>query len=380
MNHAEVRSRIADYLEGDLKLSERALFDGHLDGCEPCSREVTELRETIHLLRSLPDPEPPPQLVEKVIRRIRSGEGSVRLSDRLHAAFSLLARPQVALPATAVAAALVLTSGNFGPWLLPGGAGTPIELPQVALRWVSERWPALPWTGAAGTNPPRVEAATASRIAVNRAPELEGSPVLEDGVNALRRRQAASSQVLAIHVAPPAVARAPRIAIQIPIGGVLQEASPRRVVTRWPSRSLPGPALPLVSQRLPHTEPAGGPVVPASGVDAAVRQSAALAPMGRVAEREQRKRAELEARLEQMIQRPVAYSRKFASLTTIEQEIWLRALAEFALETNRAGEAIRGLRSSTSPVTLELATAFEAELRQMGAEERPEVASAVEQR
>jgi hypothetical protein len=102
--------------------------------------------------------------------------------------------------------------------------------------------------------------------------------------------------------------------------------------------------------------------------------------MGRVAEREQRKRAELEARLEQMIQRPVAYSRKFASLTTIEQEIWLRALAEFALETNRAGEAMRGLRSSASPVTLELATAFEAELRQMGAGERPEVASAVEQR
>ncbi len=109
-------------------------------------------------------------------------------------------------------------------------------------------------------------------------------------------------------------------------------------------------------------------------------QRAALGPLDRVAEREGRKRAELDGRLDKMIQRPVAYSRQFASLTTIEQEIWLRALAEFALETNRAGEAIRGLRSSASPVTLELATAFEAELRRMQAEQRPRMAPALESR
>ncbi len=374
MNHAEIRSRIADYLEGDLELSQRARFDGHLDGCEPCSREVTELRETVQLLRSLPDPEPPPQLVENVIRRIRGGEGSVRLSDRLRAGMLFLARPQVALPATALAVALVLTLGNRGPWSLPGGVVVPNGLPQAGLQWVSERWASLPFSETTGANRLPADAPIALQFA--------GSTVIEDALEEKRRSQVASSQALGIRVAPPAVARAPRITIQIPIGGALPGARLLRVVRHRPASSLPGTsaAFPFSSAGTPRIEPAGGLVVPASRGDATVRQRASLGSLDRVAEREGRKRAELDGRLDKMIQRPVAYSRQFASLTTIEQEIWLRALAEFALETNRAGEAIRGLRSSASPVTLELATAFEAELRRMQAEERPRMAPALESR
>jgi hypothetical protein len=387
VNHAEVRSRIADYLEGDLELSQRALFDGHLDGCEPCSREVTELRETVQLLRSLPDPEPPPQLVENVIRRIRSGEGSVRLSDRLRAAMLLLARPQVALPVTALAVALMLTSVNLGPWSLPGGVVVPNGLPQTGLQWVSERWASLPFSGTTGSettgaDPLPADSLIALQLAANPGVAREGSTVLEDALEEKRRSQLASSQALSIRVAPPAVARAPRITIQIPIGRALPGASPLRVVRHRPASSVPGNsvAFPFSAPGTPRIEPAGGLVVPASRGNATVRQRTALGSLDRVAEREGRKRAELDGRLDKMIERPVAYSRQFASLTTIEQEIWLRALAEFALETNRAGEAIRGLRSSASPVTLELATAFEAELRRMQAEERPRVAPAIESR
>jgi hypothetical protein len=183
VNHAEVRSRIADYLEGDLALSERALFDGHLDGCEPCSREVTELRETIHLLRSLPDPEPPAMLVENVIRRIRGGEGSVRLSDHLRAGLAVLARPAIALPATALAAVLLLASGRIGPWPLPVGAGAaPRDLPQLA-RWVSDQIPALHWGG--GEADPQTSGAPArSRLAIAPPSERIGSPVVADGLPA----------------------------------------------------------------------------------------------------------------------------------------------------------------------------------------------------
>jgi hypothetical protein len=388
VNHAEIRSRIADYLEGDLELSQRARFDGHLDGCEPCSREVTELRETVQLLRSLPDPEPPPQLVENVIRRIRGGEGSVRLSDRLRAGMLFLARPQVALPATALAVALVLTSGNRGPWSLPGGVVVPNGLPQAGLQWVSERWASLPFSETTGANS-EATGANSETTGANRLPadapialQFAGSTVIEDALEEKRRSQVASSQALGFRVAPPAVARAPRITIQIPIGGALPGARPLRVVRHRPASSLPGTsaAFPFSSAGTPRIAPAGGLVVPASRGDATVRQRASLGSLDRVAEREGRKRAELDGRLDKMIQRPVAYSRQFASLTTIEQEIWLRALAEFALETNRAGEAIRGLRSSASPVTLELATAFEAELRRMQAEERPRMAPALESR
>ena len=51
---------------------------------------------------------------------------------------------------------------------------------------------------------------------------------------------------------------------------------------------------------------------------------------------------------------------------------------QYALEENRGEEAIRRLRLAADPMTLELATAFSAELRRMRAEERAEVASLVE--
>ena len=59
MNHSDIQGRMADYLEGELSLGNRALFDAHLDGCGDCSRDLSAMRETIGLLRSLPAPEPP---------------------------------------------------------------------------------------------------------------------------------------------------------------------------------------------------------------------------------------------------------------------------------------------------------------------------------
>ena len=56
MNHVETHSHMADYLEGDLDLTKRALLDAHLDACDSCSREFAEMRGTIGLLRGLPDP------------------------------------------------------------------------------------------------------------------------------------------------------------------------------------------------------------------------------------------------------------------------------------------------------------------------------------
>ena len=46
MNHSDIQNRMADYLEGDLSLSKRALFDAHLDACTECARELSEMRGT----------------------------------------------------------------------------------------------------------------------------------------------------------------------------------------------------------------------------------------------------------------------------------------------------------------------------------------------
>ncbi|MCA9511315.1 MAG: zf-HC2 domain-containing protein [Myxococcales bacterium] len=127
MNHADVRSRLPEYLEGDLSLDRRALVDAHLDGCDSCTAELDELRTTIHLLRSLPDVEPPPQLVADVMRRIRLGEATPSLVERFREFASELFAPGVAIPAGAmvIAFAMALSTGKFQ-------ASTPFSVAGVA--------------------------------------------------------------------------------------------------------------------------------------------------------------------------------------------------------------------------------------------------------
>ena len=108
MNHKDVLKRMPDYLEGALPLAERALFDAHVSECDSCGSELKELRQTVSLLRSLPDPEPPGDLVDNVMQRIRAGEGRPSWSTRVGAALGDWLTPGMALPATAFAAGLAL--------------------------------------------------------------------------------------------------------------------------------------------------------------------------------------------------------------------------------------------------------------------------------
>lgn len=115
MNHADVRKCMPDYLEGDLSIDRRAVFDAHLDGCEDCRVEMKELRAVPRLLRGLPDVEPPPMLADDVMRRIRLGEAAPTVGDRIRNLLSEFASPGIAIPAGAMLAAFVLavTSGQF---------------------------------------------------------------------------------------------------------------------------------------------------------------------------------------------------------------------------------------------------------------------------
>ncbi|HXV37308.1 MAG TPA: zf-HC2 domain-containing protein [Myxococcota bacterium] len=74
MKCSRVRSHLGDHLEGDLDLAWRARVDEHLDRCSDCARELSELRSTVALLRSLPREAAPSELASEVMRRIESGE------------------------------------------------------------------------------------------------------------------------------------------------------------------------------------------------------------------------------------------------------------------------------------------------------------------
>ncbi len=109
MNHADVKSCLADYLEGDLSLDRRARVDAHLDGCADCAREVDQMRRMIRLLQLLPEPETPPLIAANVMRRIRAGESRSGLVTRFVRAVGGTLDPGFVLPAAVIAsAALVL--------------------------------------------------------------------------------------------------------------------------------------------------------------------------------------------------------------------------------------------------------------------------------
>jgi len=85
MNHEELRDRLSAYLEADLEASERARVEEHLSGCPDCRREYRELRHTVDLLRGWAAPDPPPDLADRVIARLRAGEGRPGLLARCQA-------------------------------------------------------------------------------------------------------------------------------------------------------------------------------------------------------------------------------------------------------------------------------------------------------
>jgi predicted anti-sigma-YlaC factor YlaD len=107
MNHEELRERLSAYLETDLEESERIRLEEHLMACPDCRREYRELRHTVDLLRSLTDPDPPPELADRVIARLRAGEGRPGPVLRLQARLSGIAESPWSAPLAVVAAGLV---------------------------------------------------------------------------------------------------------------------------------------------------------------------------------------------------------------------------------------------------------------------------------
>jgi anti-sigma factor RsiW len=111
VNHGDVKKSLADYLEGDIGIEERASVDAHLDECDECSREVVEMQQTIRLLRLMPEPETPPMIAGNVMRRIRAGETKPRGFARFLKGIKSIFEPSFVLPASAIAAgALVVVA------------------------------------------------------------------------------------------------------------------------------------------------------------------------------------------------------------------------------------------------------------------------------
>jgi hypothetical protein len=144
MNHEELRERLSAYLEADLEASERARVEEHLANCPDCRREYRELRHTVDLLRRLPEPDPPPDLADRVITRLRAGEGRPGLLARWQARTAAIAEAPWLTPVAAVAVALglLLMVRGIGPSLEIPGWSHSEDVPRVAV--ATERPARLP--------------------------------------------------------------------------------------------------------------------------------------------------------------------------------------------------------------------------------------------
>ena len=108
--------RLSDYLDGELKGSERAFLEAHLERCEDCQETLTGLRRVVMRARSLEDRPPAVDLWSGIAERIGASSRAPVVPLRRRFTFSL---PQLLAAGIALA---VLSAG--GAWMLHPGVQT----------------------------------------------------------------------------------------------------------------------------------------------------------------------------------------------------------------------------------------------------------------
>lgn len=115
MSCPRTRKRLNPYLEGDLSDAERARIRAHLEACSGCAAELDALRRTLKLLGELPDVEPPPHLAQRIIARLRDGEGEPGRFDWLRGPLGRLSDLRAGMAALALALLAVAVLRGGGP-------------------------------------------------------------------------------------------------------------------------------------------------------------------------------------------------------------------------------------------------------------------------
>jgi hypothetical protein len=109
--HFWYRRRLSEYLDGALAGRSRARLDRHLERCQECRSELTELRGTVLLLRTLAtEPEPPEFLATRVLARIEAGDAAPGWADRVRVAAGTLLSGAWAPAFSAVAVLFVVAT------------------------------------------------------------------------------------------------------------------------------------------------------------------------------------------------------------------------------------------------------------------------------
>lgn len=302
MNHADVQRQMADYLEGDLALDRRALFDAHLDECAECAAEVVSMQDTISLLRSLPEPQVPAGFSSQVMRRVRSGEGDRGLRDWLLGALDTLFAPKLLYPVSVamIAAGVLLATGQ-------------VQLIQQ-------------------TTPTRQTSGSDLIVRLSPGTGSSAAPAADE------RRQLVGALAATEPTGPG----------QLASGG--DGTTARMAPEREFMRVVPIEELVMAQQQ---TRPPWARNARSTGTGGAV--SVATSPgigagggarggMPRPAAASDRDLPTTDEWLSELVSSPTVFAARLSRLTLAEQELWVQSLARHAAEQGRLDEVIEALR------------------------------------
>ena len=189
MSCRRFRKRLGAYLDGDLRGPEREALRLHLEACRHCAGEADALRSSVALLRGLPPVEAPAHLAQRVIARLRDGEGRGGWLERASAWPSVRS---LAVP-VAGAAALALAALGARQLVAPPGPDAAEVRARAALR-------------AAPASPP--DLGLRPLVGAAEAPEDEAIPSAAELDALLERAQADPEALLRAWRSRPPSARA----------------------------------------------------------------------------------------------------------------------------------------------------------------------------
>ena len=109
MNCRHARKLYAAFWDDETTQVEREWLEAHFASCAECRREYEQYARTLETLGSLPRVEAAPDLVDRVLQRVRRAE---TVPDRLPAG-----RPLWVPVASGIAAVALMTLTLLGPWL-----------------------------------------------------------------------------------------------------------------------------------------------------------------------------------------------------------------------------------------------------------------------
>ena len=348
MNHGDVKKHLADYLEGDLGLDDRAVVDAHLERCEECLSEVKAMQQTIRLLQMLPEPEPPPMIAANVMRRIRAGESRPGLLARFLRGLGSVFEPSFVLPASAVAAAALVV----------------VVVQEPSRPDLQGLMP-----------PPNFAAVRTARVPGLEAAEAIGSTVVaniaEAGAAGLALNPAESSRAAHLPTAPrrielvPSASRGSRYADPILAPPIPRSFVPdnfgSNLMSASQARPTASPATVFLRDRMGRAVRAQAVSQQrvsdrSGGLSRPMRTMTGNAGVSRSTGEDPR-----DAWIARALDDPAGFARFLAEKTLVEQELWVSRLSQRAEARGLLGELVQSLEQCGDKTASWLAEDFSAQ-------------------